>query len=78
MDGKDAVFVQQLVATFTPTERIIIALHYVEALNINEIGLVLDLPAHQVELLLTSLRERTRVALAERDGAVRAPVSALA
>jgi len=78
MDGKDAAFVQQLVATFTPTERTILALHYVEALTINEIGLVLDLPAHQVELLLTSLRERTRAALAAREGALRAPVSALA
>lgn len=78
MDGKDALFVQQLVATFTKMERTIIALHYVEELNPNEIGLVLDLPAHEVESLLASLRERTRAALAAKEVALRAQVSALA
>jgi DNA-directed RNA polymerase specialized sigma24 family protein len=77
MEGKDASFVQQLVATFSKTERTIIALHYVEDLTLHEIGLVLDLPTHQVEAILSAIRQRTREALATHAGR-HAPISAIA
>ncbi len=66
MDGKDATFVQTLVASFTRMERQIIALHYVENLTIPEVGSVLDLPQHEVESMLSSVRERTREAVDAR------------
>jgi DNA-directed RNA polymerase specialized sigma24 family protein len=77
MEGMDASFLEQLVATFTRIERTIIALHYVEELTLQEIGLVLDVPTHDVELILSRLRQRTRDALADREGR-RAPISAIA
>lgn len=59
MQGKDATFVRRLAGTLTRFERLVLALHYVDELSIHEVGAVLDVPTHEVEETLRTLRERT-------------------
>lgn len=65
MTGKDARFIRQLVHSFDRTERLVLMLHYVEALSTDEIALVLDLPVHHIGDLLEQIQQRTKTALAE-------------
>ena len=63
-------FAHEFTHTLTQIERYILMLHYCEDLTAYEIGLVLNLSEETIEASLIDLRERTRLALAERTSAV--------
>ena len=67
---QDDTFAHDFADTLTQAERYILMLHYCEALTAHEIGLVLDLTEDTVEDVLIDLRERTRLALADRASAM--------
>ena len=71
MTGKDA-FVQQLAATFSREERLILTLHYVEDLTPDEIAVVMDLGLSRVEDALEMMQQRTREAVAANEEVIRA------
>lgn len=65
MTGTDAGFLNSLVHIFDRTERTLLMLHYVEQLNVDEISQVLEISCDEVTEHLSSIRERTRAALAQ-------------
>jgi DNA-directed RNA polymerase specialized sigma24 family protein len=69
MPNASAGFALEFARTLDRKERYVLMLRYAEDLSIDEIGLVLDLPPHEVEAILEDLRSRTRVALAHLDAA---------
>lgn len=65
MPGMDAGFLESFVYTLDRTERTLLMLYYVEQLSVDEISQILRMRCDEVTHRLSSIRERTRAALAE-------------
>jgi len=58
MSGRDAAHLTAFLHSLERTDRLVLMLHYAEALTAEEIGLVLDLPENLVDGRIEGLRRR--------------------